>query len=378
MATRRHLLLVLAAVVASMGPAYRTTNFVVDAPNAQLAQQFAEMAERYRREKAQQWLGYEMPTWPEPCPVKVVVTMGGAGGATSFAFDRGRVLGQHMNIEGSLDRLLVSVLPHEVTHTVFAYYFRCPLPRWADEGGAVLSEDDIERDRHDRLCRQILNTPRRAMPLRRLFALRDYPDDVMALYAQGYSVVNFLVNASNRQVFLAFVGDGMRYGWDHAAQAHYHYTSVEQLEEAWLAQLRATRRQPPQLARNTAPAATGSPQGSFVRQTLPPAQPLAAQPEPIFRGQAPGQDQERGPYDNPGRLTAGRPGYLPQYNPDQPPPAPSPRDSARAAVPRDDWQPAGQPYYRPPSVRLGAPQMVPPPQPQLGPPSAVSPVGYPN
>src|SRR5262249_56966796 len=102
-----------------------------------------------------------------PCPGDGKVTMNGAGGATSFAFDNGRVLGQHMTIEGSLDRLLASVLPHEITHTVFAYYFRRPLPRWADEGGAVLSEDDAERNRHDMLCRQILNTPGRAIPLRR-------------------------------------------------------------------------------------------------------------------------------------------------------------------------------------------------------------------
>ncbi len=50
-----------------------------------------------------------------------------------------------MNIEGPLDRLLSSVLPHEITHTVFAHYFRTPVPRWADEGGSVLSEDDLER-----------------------------------------------------------------------------------------------------------------------------------------------------------------------------------------------------------------------------------------
>ena len=71
-----------------------------------------------------------------------------------------------MHIEGTLERLLASVLPHEVTHTVFAFHFRQPVPRWADEGGSVLSEDEIERKRHDRLVRNILNN-RRAMPLRR-------------------------------------------------------------------------------------------------------------------------------------------------------------------------------------------------------------------
>src|SRR5213076_2444154 len=114
-----------------------------------------------------------MPPCSEPCPLHVKVTFGGAGGATTFNFDFGHVW-RTMQIEGSLDRLLSSVLPHEVTHTVFAHHFRCPVPRWADEGGAVLSEDDVERNRHDQLCRQILNTPGRAMQLRNLFALREY------------------------------------------------------------------------------------------------------------------------------------------------------------------------------------------------------------
>ena len=117
------------------------------------------------------WLGREMPQWPEPCPLRVTVTMNGSGGATSFAFDHGRILGMDMHIEGTLDRLLASVLPHEVTHTVFAHYFRAPLPRWADEGGSVLSEDDLERNRHDQLVKQVLSTPGRAIPLRRLFTM---------------------------------------------------------------------------------------------------------------------------------------------------------------------------------------------------------------
>src|SRR5205823_4166816 len=100
----------------------RTANFVVHAPNAQLAEQYGRYAEHYRKEKAIQWLGQEMPQWPEPCPLTIKITMGGPGGATSFAFDQGRVLGQHMNIEGPHERLLSSVLPHEVTHTVFAHY----------------------------------------------------------------------------------------------------------------------------------------------------------------------------------------------------------------------------------------------------------------
>src|SRR5438105_1516135 len=121
-----------------MGAASRTPNFVVEAGNAQVAELVGKWAEYYRKEKAMQWLGHEMPPWSEPCPLRVSVTTGGAGGATSFNFMGGQVW-QTMHIEGPLDRLIASVLPHEITHTVFAHHFRRPVPRWADEGGSVLS-----------------------------------------------------------------------------------------------------------------------------------------------------------------------------------------------------------------------------------------------
>src|SRR5262249_12654997 len=203
------------------------------------------------------------------------------------------------------DRLLASVLPHEVTHTVFAHFFRCPVPRWADEGGAVLSEDELERNRHDQLVRQILNQGR-AIPLRRLFGLPEDPNAGMCLYAEGFSVVNFLVASSSRPAFLNFVAHAMHYGWDNALQTHYRYQSVEELEQAWLSHLRSTRRPTPALvASNNQPAQADLTRRSVVRLTAPPVQPLPDQPAPIVRGQM-------GEPEPPG---GGRPGYLPEYNP---------------------------------------------------------------
>src|SRR5262249_9227697 len=141
MAVRRYWILVLFGAVASMGASFRTQNFVVEAPTPEIARRVGEWAEFYRKEKAQQWLGREMPNWTAPCPLTVTVTNRGSGGATTFDYRDDGSYGQQMQIEGSVDRLIASVLPHEVTHTVFAYYFRRPVPRWADEGGAVLSED---------------------------------------------------------------------------------------------------------------------------------------------------------------------------------------------------------------------------------------------
>jgi hypothetical protein len=224
-----------------------STNFEVTAPTVEIAQQVAQYAEKWRQAKAREWLGSEMPPWGQRCPIRVTLTPGGAGGATTFAFDGGAILEQEMHVEGSLERILNSVLPHEVTHTVFAYHFRQALPRWADEGGCVLSEDDAERSRHDHIVRQSLASGR-GFRLRVLFSMKEYPrtgEDVMTLYAQGYSVVRFLVEQSSKPAFLNFLNEGMRLGWDAALQRHYGYQRVEDLEAAWLQWLRGGMRLTP-------------------------------------------------------------------------------------------------------------------------------------
>jgi hypothetical protein len=287
MATRWWILVTLAALGSAPDVAraatVRTANFAVEAPTQELAQEFGKLAEHYRKQKAIDWLGQEMPRWASPCPLRVSVTMSGAKGATTFTFPEGQV-NQTMFIEGPLDRLRNSVLPHEVTHTVLAHHFRRPVPRWADEGGSVYSEDDLERSRHDRMCRDILNAGR-GMPLSRLFALKEYPSDVMVLYAQGYSVSKFLIESSDRQTFLNFIGHGMQWGWDDAAKTYYHHRSVNEMEQAWLDSLRKSR--PTGVAKSTL-----APPDSrlVVRQSIPPAQP-ALDPLPVSRGQSPLTDR---------------------------------------------------------------------------------------
>jgi hypothetical protein len=355
MVARPWIVAVLVGALASMGASFRTPNFVVEAPNAQIAQQVGQYAEHYRSEKALQWLGQEMPQWPQPCPLKVTISMNGSGGATSFAFDQGRILGMDMHIEGAYDRLLASVLPHEVTHTVFAHYFRCPVPRWADEGGSVLSEDELERNRHDQLVRQILNTPGRAIPLRRLFKMTTYPPDVMVLYAEGYSVTNFLVGKTGRSAFLHFIAQGMRGDWDGAARAHYQYNTVEELERAWLQFLREGRQQqPPAVLASRNPEENPGAQHVVVRQTVPPAQPLLDSTRPIVRGQSSEGDEAPYPYPAP-------PGAANQGFGAPPRQAPPTGTSPFPQAPQNNWQTQGEaqpvPIYipPPPPVRLTAP-----------------------
>jgi hypothetical protein len=333
MASRPSLALVLVGALASLGASYQTPNFIVEAPTLQFAKQVGEWAEYYRRQKAIEWMDREMPTWGRPCPLRVTVTDRGSGGATSFAFDRGQILSIDMHIEGKADRLIASVLPHEITHTVFAYYYREPVPRWADEGGSVLSEDEQERSVHDRMVRQILQTQSRAIPLRNLFRLKDYPRDVMVLYAEGYSVTNFLVSQSGRSVFLAFIAQGMHGDWDAAVRTHYPYRNIEELERAWVQHVYSNRQQPTQLASNRGAAAAAPTARLVERKTIPPAQPILEAPQPIYRGQSPDEPIEQ------------RPAARPDYRMPPPPPAQPMSD------PRQGYR-----VPPPPSVQLGAPE----------------------
>src|SRR3954452_7078552 len=110
--------LALALLPILAGASHRTTNFVVVADTPEIARQVGEHAEACRVSIAKAWLGKELPTWPAPCPIKVKITRSEAGGLTSFGFTRGKVSDQSMTVEGRLDRILASSLPHEVTHTV--------------------------------------------------------------------------------------------------------------------------------------------------------------------------------------------------------------------------------------------------------------------
>ena len=93
---------------------FRSQNFVVLAPTPELAEEVGRAAERFRHDLAVEWLGQPLPPWPQPCPITVQAgPQIGAGGQTSFMFEQGRPFNWQMSIQGSRERVLDSVLPHE-------------------------------------------------------------------------------------------------------------------------------------------------------------------------------------------------------------------------------------------------------------------------
>lgn len=226
---------VLAASLASLGARHQTTNFVVSAPTAEMAVAVGQNAERYRHDLAIEWLGHVLRPWPQPCPIAVKVGSHlGAGGATSFAFSQGQPLNWTMSIQGSRERILDSVLPHEVTHTIFATHFGRPLPRWADEGACTTMEHVSERRKQHEFLLQFLTTGR-GIAFNRMFAMSEYPRDILPLYAQGYSLCRYLIAQRGRRVFVEYIGDGMRSNdWNATTRQYYGFRDLSDLQVSWV------------------------------------------------------------------------------------------------------------------------------------------------
>jgi hypothetical protein len=154
----------------------------------------------------------------------------------------GRLVSRSIHLRADEPNLLSAVLPHEATHVVLAGQFGDqPVPRWADEGIAVLTEPREKIERH--LC-NLGKCSREGQ----LFGLRElvqqsyqpqqdgYPDPrrIGAFYAQSVALVEFLANKQGPQVFTAFLREGLRGGYEPALQRYYGYRSFQELEQDWL------------------------------------------------------------------------------------------------------------------------------------------------
>lgn len=180
-------------------------NFTTD-PNADKT--YIERAEKARRELAIFWTGKKLPgNWSSSCPIKLKVGNIGAGGATNFNFDRGHVFGWSMSVQGTRERILDSVIPHEVNHMIFASLLRHPLTRWLDEGCSMLFEHASE---HERFRKQSLEDENRYGTMLKYFDGAEYPSrmqDVIKMYASGFTFIEWMLEQEGRERLFEFVKD---------------------------------------------------------------------------------------------------------------------------------------------------------------------------
>jgi hypothetical protein len=211
------------------------------------AEKVIHIAESTRAAMGRKWFGDAPPAWTPRCDVYLHATAQdyshGTGapttspGHSTMHAEGDRVLVRRIDLRCDEAHLLDAVLPHETTHVVLCGRFgRFTVPRWVDEGIAVLSEP------RERIELHLHNLPkhrqeRTLFPMNQLLKFyKDYPDarSIGPFYAQSVSVVEFLsAQGGGPRDFVQFVRDGLEGGYEAALAKHYGIQGFADLEKRW-------------------------------------------------------------------------------------------------------------------------------------------------
>ena len=229
-------------------PEVQTANFrVIYNDSQQLAEQVARVAENTRSAVCRKLFGEEPAAWEPKCTIFLYPTAEyyarqtgkpkDSPGHSSFKLeDYERVLERKIDLHCDQPDMLTNVLPHETTHAVLAGRFgRHNVPRWVDEGIAILSEqpESIERYRKNLPG---LRSRNELFTASELLTSNDYPEAsrITAFYVQSTSLVEYLCGQKGGpQSFARFVRDGLDNGYEAALQRHYGLKDYKELEERW-------------------------------------------------------------------------------------------------------------------------------------------------
>jgi tetratricopeptide (TPR) repeat protein len=217
--------------------------------NNEYAERVAEVAESTRTTMYRKWFGSEGVDWEPVCELilhpnaaaytqMTGVPSNSPGHSRIESDPSGRVTARRMDLRLDINGVVEAILPHEATHVVLAGMFDAfHVPRWADEGIAVLSEPDAKIDQHRR---NLLKNHKdgHLFGLKELMELKDYPHPrrIGAFYAQSVVLVEFLTQQRGAKVFTDFIKDGLRNGYETSLQRHYSMTFT-QLDQLWQEQV---------------------------------------------------------------------------------------------------------------------------------------------
>jgi hypothetical protein len=225
------------------------------------AEQVAQTAERTRVQMAGKWFGKASDEWQPKCDIYLHATSEDYSkftgqNASSPGYSRidldpgaveGRVTVRQIHLRCDNPSLMEAVLPHETTHIVLAGQFgNKHVPRWVDEGVAVLTEPNEKVDQHRKNLVRSLQS-RELIPLRELMQLDQYPkaQQISTFYAQSVALVEYLTKQKGPQVFTQFVRDALCSGYEAALKKHYGLQDFNDLQNNFtdrlLAELNSTQ-----------------------------------------------------------------------------------------------------------------------------------------
>ena len=228
---------------------------VVESPNfrcrSQLpdadARRLAECCEAWRTRLRKMWItGADNANWKPKCDVCVHVDKtaynfalnrpgDSSVGSTTMNFDQGRAVLRRIDVRADVSDWSNAALPHELTHVVLGERFGGhALPRWADEGIAMLSESS---EKHRERLNNLRETLSRGQTLRLnelVSASRMPPPHLRdAFYGQSVALVSLLIRQSNPARFADFIEQSRRQGIDHALKEHYKLSGLAALQRDW-------------------------------------------------------------------------------------------------------------------------------------------------
>ncbi len=225
-----------------------TANFRIFHKNSRdSAERAAQTVERTRTAMYQKWFSSIPAAWNPKCDLYLHATAQEysqvtgqeptSPGHSTIVRERGgsRIVSRRMDMHSDTPNMLEAVLPHETTHVVLAGNFgNADVPRWADEGMAVLTEPAEKVDMHRRNLARC-SQEGRLFSVAELMQLDNYPParQISAFYAQSVSLVDFLSSQRGPAVFAQFVRDGLREGYETALQRHYGFRDFADLQARW-------------------------------------------------------------------------------------------------------------------------------------------------
>jgi hypothetical protein len=162
-------------------------------------------------------------------------------GFSTMGLSGNRIIARRVNLRADHPNLVTAVLPHEVTHVVLADLFPTQqIPRWADEGMAVLAEPPSEQQ----LRASDLSAP---LASGRVFRMQDlmttdYPDGKYwgLYYAQSVSLTRFLVEQGTPAQFIKFLQASQRSNVETQLKQVYQIDGYADLQRRWAAHARST------------------------------------------------------------------------------------------------------------------------------------------
>ena len=230
------------------GQAYavaETANFrIFHNQSREVAEKAARVAETARAAASKKWFGDAAPAWNPRCDLYLHATAEDyslatkqppqLAGHSSVGRSASQIVSRRIDIHCDDPNVFIGVLPHETTHVVLADGFRRPLPHWADEGMAVLSEP------RDRIELHLHNLPQHRangelFAVAELMQMDQYPDArrIGAFYAESVSLVEFLAKEKGYPTFAQFMRDGLQGGFEPALQKYYDIRSFDDLQQRW-------------------------------------------------------------------------------------------------------------------------------------------------